>query len=39
MPALVVLAVSQPAGLVFALIFAAFYGESLGADKLAIVAL
>ena len=39
MPALSVLAVTQPAGLVFALVFAGFYADPLGADKLAIAAI
>ena len=39
MPALSVLAVTQPVGLLLALVFAAFYADSLGVDKLAIAAL
>jgi drug/metabolite transporter (DMT)-like permease len=39
MPALVVLAVSQPAGLIFALTFAAFYADPIGAGDLGIAAL
>lgn len=39
MPALVVLTVSQPAGLVFALAFAAFYADPIGGGDFAIAAL
>ena len=36
---LAVLAVTQPVGLIFALVFAAFFAEEIGADKLALAAL